>query len=99
MERAIAAKEGGVGEEAAPGLADGRAANEAPRIVRREAEEDLRDEVVGQIQQRAAAQAFRRRSHGHGGLFYYDSFASLTFEYRVQAPAYYWATSPYFHHR
>jgi len=47
VERAVAAKEGGVGEEAAPGLADGRAANEAPRVVRREAEEDLRDELVG----------------------------------------------------
>ena len=66
VERAIAAEEGGVGEEAAPGLADGRAANEAPRVVRREAEEDLRDDVVRQIQQRAAAQEFRRRRRGHG---------------------------------
>jgi hypothetical protein len=46
VERAVAAKEGGVGEVAAPELAAGRAANEARRVVGQEAEEDLRDEQL-----------------------------------------------------
>lgn len=38
VERAVAGREGGVGEGAAPGLADGRGADEARRVVGREAE-------------------------------------------------------------
>jgi hypothetical protein len=66
VERAVAAKEVGVSEVAAPELADGRAANEAPRVVRRDAEEDLIDEAVVQIRQRAVAREFQRRRPGHG---------------------------------
>ena len=58
MEAAVAAEEGGVGEDAAPRLAGEGRAEEARRLVRREAEEDLRDDVVVQFRRR------RRRRHG-----------------------------------
>lgn len=57
VERAVAAEEGGAGEELAPGLADEGGAHEARRVVRREAEEDLGGGVVDQI---------RRPRHGNG---------------------------------
>ena len=56
MEAAVAAEEGGVGEDAAPRLADEGRAEEARWLVRREAEEDLHDDVLVQLR--------RRRSHG-----------------------------------
>ncbi|RCV31249.1 LOW QUALITY PROTEIN: hypothetical protein SETIT_6G161500v2 [Setaria italica] len=63
VERAVAVEEGGVGEEPAPGLADERDADEARRVVWREAEEDLAEDVVDQL---------RRPRHGVLG----DSTAS-----------------------
>jgi hypothetical protein len=48
VELAVAAAEDGTGEEVAPGLADERCLHEARRIFRREAEEDLLDDVVNQ---------------------------------------------------
>lgn len=51
---AVAAEEGGICQEAAPGLAGEGGADEASWVVRREAEEDLRDDVIHE----------RRRRHG-----------------------------------
>lgn len=59
VEAAVAAEEGGVGDDAAPGPADEGGADEERRIFRREAEEDLRDGVVYQLR--------RRRRHGVWG--------------------------------
>lgn len=51
MEGAVAAAEGGVGEEAAPGLGDEGGAREARGVVRWDAEEDrLLDELGHQFQ-------------------------------------------------
>jgi hypothetical protein len=58
VEGAVAAPEGGVGEEAAPGLADEGGAREERGVVRRDAEEDLHDEIGHQLRRRA------RRRHG-----------------------------------
>ena len=63
VERAVAAAEGGVAEEAPPGLADHGGAHEARRVVRREADQDLADELGHQIRRRV-----RCRRHGAGGL-------------------------------
>jgi len=46
VQRAVAAVEGGVGDDAAPGLADRGGPDEPRRVVRRQAEEDARDEIV-----------------------------------------------------
>lgn len=54
-----AAAECAVGEDAAPGLAGEGGAEEAGGVVGREADEDLADELVGEIPQRR-----RRRRHG-----------------------------------
>ena len=62
MEAAVPAEEGGVGEEALPELADEGGAEEAAGLVRREAEEDLSDGVVGQLRRREL------RCHGAGGF-------------------------------
>ena len=62
MEAAVPAEEGGVGEEALPELADEGGAEEAAGLVRREAEEDLSDGVVGQLRRR------EMRRHGAGVL-------------------------------
>jgi hypothetical protein len=51
----------GGGEEAAPGLADGGAADKGRTPLRRDAEEDLVDEVVRQRRRRAAV---ARPGHG-----------------------------------
>lgn len=58
MEAAVPAEEGGVGEEAPPGLADEGVTEEAPRLFRREAEQDLCDDVFDEL---------RRRRRWHGG--------------------------------
>lgn len=55
MEPAVAVWEGGVREDATPGLTHEGGANEAGGVGRREAEEDLGDSVVNQL---------RRRRHG-----------------------------------
>lgn len=47
MEAAVAAEEGGVGEDAAPRLADEGGPDEVRWLFRRDAEEDLRDGVAG----------------------------------------------------
>ena len=60
VEVAVVAAEGGVGEDAAPGLADERGADEAFRLVRGDAKEDLANGVVGQLSR-------RRREGTHGG--------------------------------
>uniref|UniRef100_A0A0A8YD33 Uncharacterized protein n=1 Tax=Arundo donax TaxID=35708 RepID=A0A0A8YD33_ARUDO len=49
VDRAVAATEGGVGKDATPALAGEGGAEEARGLVRREAEEDLADEVVRQL--------------------------------------------------
>ena len=46
VQRAVAAVEGGVGDDAAPGLVDRGGPDEPRRVVRRQAEEDARDEIV-----------------------------------------------------
>ena len=56
MEAAVPAEEGGVGEQAAPGLADEGGAEEVLGLLRWEAEDDLCDGVVDQLR--------RRRRHG-----------------------------------
>ncbi|KAG2619968.1 hypothetical protein PVAP13_3NG153302 [Panicum virgatum] len=55
VEAAVAAAEGGVRDEAAPGLAHEGGADEARGISRLEAEEDFGDEVVHQLRQRPTA--------------------------------------------
>lgn len=65
MELPVAAVEGGVGEDAAPGRADGGGADEALGVVRRDAQEDLAHGVVDQRRRRTAA-ALRRRRQAHG---------------------------------
>ena len=58
VEAAVAAAEGGVRDEAAPGLAHEGGADEARGISRLDAEEDLGDdEVVHQLRQRPTAAA------------------------------------------
>jgi len=52
VELAVAAGEARIGEEATPGLADEGRADKAPWIFRREAEEDLADEVVHELRRR-----------------------------------------------
>ena len=52
VERAVAGREGGVGEGAAPGLADGGGADEARGVVRPDAEEDVRDDILRQRRRR-----------------------------------------------
>lgn len=56
VERAVAAAEGGIGDDVAPGLAHEGGADEARRLSCRDAEEDLAYEVVHQL----------RRCHGAG---------------------------------
>lgn len=48
LERAVAAAECGVSEDAAPALADDGGAEEARRVVRREVEESLANQVIWQ---------------------------------------------------
>jgi len=60
VQRAVAAGEGGVGDDAAPALADGGGPDEPRRIVRRKAEEDFRNEIV--------RQSPRRRRHWRNRL-------------------------------
>ena len=55
VEAAVAVAEGGVRDEAAPGLAHEGGTDEARGISRLEAEEDLGDEVVHQLRQRPTA--------------------------------------------
>ena len=55
VEAAVVAAEGGVRDEAAPGLAHEGGTDEARGISRLEAEEDLGDEVVHQLRQRPTA--------------------------------------------
>ena len=57
VELAVEAGEGGAGEAAAPGLADEGGPEEAPGVLRREAQEDLLEKLVRQ----------RRRRRRHGG--------------------------------
>jgi len=66
VERAVAAEEARVRQDAAPGLADERGAEEVRGLVRRDAEEDLLDELLHQRRQRARAARRRRRRHGCG---------------------------------
>jgi hypothetical protein len=49
VEQAVAAAEGGVGDEAAPALADEGRAGEARGVARREVEEDLFDGVMDML--------------------------------------------------
>lgn len=56
MEGAVAASEGRVGDDAAPGLAHDRGADEARGLSRLDAEEDLADEVVQQLRRDPAAE-------------------------------------------
>jgi hypothetical protein len=63
VERAVAVAEGGVGEDAAPALGGEGGAEEARRVVRREAEEDLNDDVVHQLRRHGCLQ----RGGGCGG--------------------------------
>ena len=56
-ERAVVAREGGLGEDAAPGRADGGGAEKGLGVVRRDAQEDLAQGVVDQR---------RRQVHGDG---------------------------------
>jgi hypothetical protein len=56
VEGAVAAAEGAVAEQAAPGLADKGGTHECRGIVRRDADQDLADQVGREIR--------RRRSHG-----------------------------------
>lgn len=63
VDLAVVAAELGAGEEAAPRGADERGAEETPGVVRREAGEDVHEEVVAQLR--------RRRTlwrHGGGGI-------------------------------
>jgi len=55
VERAVAAAEGGVGDDVAPGLAHEGGADEARRLSCWDAEEDLADEVVHQLRRRHEA--------------------------------------------
>lgn len=52
VERAVAAAEGGIGDDLAPGLAHEGCADDARRLSCRDAEEDLADEVVHQLRRR-----------------------------------------------
>jgi hypothetical protein len=61
VELAELAAEAGAGDEAAPGLADERRAGEARRLVRREAEEDLLDELLHQRRRRRRRAGWLRR--------------------------------------
>jgi hypothetical protein len=51
VELAVAAEERGVGEDAAPALVDEGGAQQVRGLVRRDAEEDLRDGVLHQLRQ------------------------------------------------
>uniref|UniRef100_A0A0E0E718 Uncharacterized protein n=1 Tax=Oryza meridionalis TaxID=40149 RepID=A0A0E0E718_9ORYZ len=61
VECAVAAEEGGVGEDATPGLADEGGVDEVRGFIRRDAEEDLGGDVVDQLRR-------RRHAGGRGSL-------------------------------
>lgn len=61
VERTVAAQEAGVGEDAAPRLADGSGPDEARGFVRRDEEEDVGDEIVRERSRHAAEQVLARR--------------------------------------
>lgn len=68
VECAVAAEEGGIGEELTPALADEGGADEGRGIVRRDVEEDLVGHVVHQLRRRrrhARRRRRRRRRHHH----------------------------------
>jgi hypothetical protein len=74
MELAVAAAEALGGEDAAPGFADGRGADEPGGLVRRKAEEDLLYELVQQDRRKAGEEILydlvhqdRRHCGGGGG--------------------------------
>ena len=60
VELAVAAGESRIGEEATPGFADEGGADKALWIFRREAEEDLADEIVHELRRRHLAAALDR---------------------------------------
>jgi hypothetical protein len=66
VERAVAAAEGGIGDDVAPILAHEGCADEARRLSCRDAQEDLADEVVHQLRRRhdaGLADGDERRLH------------------------------------
>jgi hypothetical protein len=64
VKRPVAGAEVGASEDAAPALAYDDGPNEARRVVGRDAEEDLRDELVGQLSHRPCFSLCSARGDG-----------------------------------
>jgi hypothetical protein len=68
VELAVEAAEVGAGEDSAPGLADEGCADEARGVVRRDAEEDADDVVLGERRRRVAAVGWAHLARSGGRL-------------------------------